>query len=56
MLSWFWRTLTILISANEKTSKTLGKLASKVLRSTSSTKTAKSLAGSVLPKRPDKRK
>jgi len=41
---------------NEKSSKKIGKLASKVLRNPKSTKTSKSLAGSVLTQRPDKKK
>jgi len=41
------------MAANEKTSKQVGKLASKVLRSPSTSKTAKSVAGSALTQRPD---
>lgn len=41
---------------NETTSKRLAKLASKVLRQKKSTKTAKSLAGSVLTQAPDKKR
>ena len=44
------------MARNEKTSAKLGKLAGKVLTSKSSSKTAKSLAGSVLTQRPDKKK
>lgn len=41
---------------NEKSSKALGRLASQVLRSPSSSVTAKRLAGSVLTQRPDRKK
>ncbi len=41
---------------NEQTSKKLGKLAAKVLSNPKSSKTAKSLAGSVLTQRPSKKK
>jgi hypothetical protein len=41
---------------NEKSSKRLGTLASKVLRSKKSSKDSKSLAGSVLTQRPDRKK
>ena len=44
------------MAKNEKSSKRLGKLASKVLKNPNSSKTAKSLAGSVLTQRPDKKK
>jgi hypothetical protein len=40
---------------NEKTSKKVGKLASKILKNSTSKKT-KTLAGSVLTQRPDKKK
>jgi len=43
------------MTKNEKSSKRLGKLASKVLRQKTSTKAAKSLAGSVLTQRPNKK-
>jgi len=41
---------------NEKSSKRLGKIASKVLKDDRYSKEAKSLAGSVLSQRPDKGK
>jgi len=44
------------MSKNEKTSKRVGKVASKVLRSKGASKTAKTLAGSVLTQRPNKKK
>ena len=44
------------MAKNEQTSKRLGKLASKVLKDPKSTKTSKSLAGSVLTQRPNKKK
>lgn len=44
------------MARNERSSKRLGKLASKVLRNPKSSKTAKSLAGSVLTQRPNKKK
>lgn len=44
------------MARNEKSSKELGKLASKVLKDPKSSKTAKSLAGSVLTQRPSKKK
>lgn len=44
------------MAKSEKSSKRLGKLASKVLKNPKSSKTAKSLAGSVLTQRPDRRK
>jgi hypothetical protein len=44
------------MARNEKTSTKLGKLASKVLRDPKSPKKEKSLAGSVLTQRPDRKK
>jgi hypothetical protein len=45
------------MSKNEKTSKTVGTIASKVLRTGKATpKTAKTLAASVLTQMPDKKK
>jgi len=44
------------LGKNEKTSTSLGKLASQVLRSPSSSSAAKRLAGSVLTQRPDRKK
>jgi hypothetical protein len=44
------------MAKNEKTSVTLGKLASQVLRNPNSSTTAKKLAGSVLTQRPDHNK
>lgn len=41
---------------NEKTSKRIGKIASKVLRDQRYSKASKSLAGSALTQRPDKKK
>lgn len=44
------------MARNEKSSKRMGKIASNVLRSGSSSKTAKSLAASVLTQMPSKKK
>ena len=44
------------VHSKEKSSKKLGTLASDVLRDPKSTKKEKSLAGSVLTQRPDKKK
>ncbi|MCK5613231.1 hypothetical protein KAR91_65770 [Candidatus Pacearchaeota archaeon] len=44
------------MAKNEKTSKRVGTAASKVLRSKSSSKAAKSAAGSALTQRPDRKK
>jgi hypothetical protein len=44
------------MARNEKTSKRVGKIASKALQSKKSSKTTKSLAGSVLAQRPDRKK
>ena len=44
------------MASNEKTSKRVGKVASKVLRSKTSSASAKTLAGSALTQRPDHRK
>ena len=44
------------MAKNEKSSKTLASLASKVLKQESATKAAKSLAASVLTQTPDKKK
>ena len=41
---------------NEKTSKRVGKIASKALRSKGTSKATKSLAGSVLTQRPDRKR
>lgn len=41
---------------NEKTSKKIGKLASKILRDKRYSKTSKRVAGSALTQRPDKKK
>lgn len=43
------------MAANEKSSPSLGTLASKVLRQPSATQAAKSLAGSVLTQMPDRK-
>lgn len=44
------------MARNERTSKRMGKIASKALRSKKSSKITKSLAGSVLTQRPDGKK
>jgi hypothetical protein len=44
------------MAQNEKSSKRMGKIASKALRDKRSSKTTKSLAGCVLTQRPDKKK
>lgn len=44
------------MARNEKTSKAVGKKASKLLRSKKSSKKVKSVAGSALTQRPDKKK
>jgi hypothetical protein len=44
------------MARNERTSKRMGKIASKALRRKTSSKTTKSLAGSVLTQRPDRKK
>ena len=44
------------MARNEKTSKRVGKIASKVLKNKSSSKAAKSAAGSALTQRPDRKK
>lgn len=44
------------MAKNEKTSKKVGKKASKLLRSKKTSKTVKSVAGSALTQRPDKKK
>lgn len=44
------------MSKNEKSSKRLGHLASKILRNPKSSKTVRSLAGSVLTQRPNRKK
>ncbi len=44
------------MARNEKSSRRLGKIASKALRSGKSSKATKSLAGSVLTQRPDRKK
>ena len=44
------------MAKNEKTSKRVGKIASKVLRDKRYSKSAKSAAGSALTQRPDKKK
>ena len=44
------------MARNEKTSKRVGKTASKLLRSKNSSKAAKSVAGSALTQRPDRKK
>ena len=41
---------------NEKTSKRVGKVASKALRSERTSKTTKTLAGSALTQRPDRKR
>jgi hypothetical protein len=43
------------MAKNEKTSKRVGKIASKLLRSKQTSKKAKSVAGSALTQRPDKK-
>ena len=43
------------MAKNEKTSKRVGKIASKLLRSKKTSKKAKSVAGSALTQRPDKK-
>jgi hypothetical protein len=62
--SWFFRLnkkhktnkLGIIMAKNEKSSSNMASLAGKVLQKKSSTKTAKSLAASVLTQAPDKKK
>lgn len=44
------------MAKNEKTSKRVGTAASKVLKSKTASKAAKSVAGSALTQRPDKKK
>ena len=44
------------MARNEKTSKRVGKTASTILRSKKSSKAAKSVAGSALTQRPDRRR
>ena len=44
------------MAKNEKTSKAVGKKASKILRSSKSTKPQKSVAASALTQRPDRKK
>ena len=44
------------MAKNEKTSKRVGTTAAKVLRSKKSSKAAKSVAGSALTQRPDRKK
>ncbi|MGR3293268.1 MAG: hypothetical protein ACUZ9M_04540 [Candidatus Scalindua sp.] len=44
------------MAKNEKTSKRVGRIASKTLRSKRSSEDSKSLAGSALTQRPDKKK
>lgn len=44
------------MAKNEKTSKRIGSIASKVLRSKKSSKDSKRLAGSALTQRPDRKK
>jgi hypothetical protein len=44
------------MARNEKTSKKVGTKASKLLRSKKTSKTVKSVAGSALTQRPDKKK
>ena len=44
------------MSRNEKTSKRVGKVASRLLRSKKSSKDAKSVAGSALTQRPNRKK
>jgi hypothetical protein len=47
---------TLIMAKNEKTSKKVGKTASKLLRNPKSSKDVKSVAGSALSQRPDKKK
>jgi hypothetical protein len=44
------------MAKNEKTSKRVGTLASKALRSSKTSKNTKSIAGSALTQRPDRKK
>lgn len=44
------------MARNEKTSKKIGKIASKLLRNPSTPKKVRSVAGSALTQRPDRRK
>jgi len=44
------------MARNEKTSKRVGKIASKILRNKNSSKAAKSVAASALTQRPDRRR
>jgi len=44
------------MARNEKTSKRVGKVASKVLRSKRSSKSSKTCAGSALTQRPDRKR